>query len=278
MPREHEKFVLFQDLLEAAIGIDDSVRRKPAVDAIKRAAGEKFVANYIDHIKQRRRAETSLYRSIQALDYKTLSPAFSGACSVSLNSITTTSTSSSWTSAFSPTKNNHTRQGGDILMDIDNRPTTTRFQKFFMKFNDAGGEDKYYQCESFDPDGAGLENIRLPFNFDKFNPQSALVRFYAEYDANDTIDDYEFFKYIALGEEYVDPESVSEFAHRKRNSNMFRGLSSTASGNSRSPSTDCPRKKITPISLKRHASTGIGSTTPISFRCSRKKFVASRAR
>ena len=77
MPREHEKFVLFQDLLEAAIGIDDSVRRKPAVDAIKRAAGEKFVANYIDHIKQRRRAETSLYRSIQALDYKTLSPAFS---------------------------------------------------------------------------------------------------------------------------------------------------------------------------------------------------------
>ena len=163
-------------------------------------------------------------------------------------------------------------------MDIDNRPTTTRFQKFFMKFNDAGGEDKYYQCESFDPDGAGLENIRLPFNFDKFNPQSALVRFYAEYDANDTIDDYEFFKYIALGEEYVDTESVSEFAHRKRNSNMFRGLSSTASGNSRSPSTDCPRKKITPISLKRHASTGIGSTTPISFRCSRKKFVASRAR
>ncbi|MBQ9478933.1 MAG: hypothetical protein IJU71_05190 [Selenomonadaceae bacterium] len=79
MPREHEKFVLFQDLLEAAIGIDDSVRRKPAVDAIKRAAGEKFVANYIDHIKQRRQAETSLYRSIQALDYKTLSPAFSNA-------------------------------------------------------------------------------------------------------------------------------------------------------------------------------------------------------
>ena len=60
-------------------------------------------------------------------------------------------------------------------MDIDNRPTTTRFQKFFMKFNDAGGEDKYYQCESFDPDGAGLENIRLPFNFDKFNPLDRAV-------------------------------------------------------------------------------------------------------
>ena len=75
-----EWYVLFQDILELAVGEDDEVNRKKLIDMLRRksSAGSEFVSNYIEFIKYRRKSEMSLYRAIESIGYRNLADNLGG--------------------------------------------------------------------------------------------------------------------------------------------------------------------------------------------------------
>ena len=73
-----DKFVIFQDILELAVGIDGEIIRKDMIGVLRRKAyaGADFVSNYIAFVQQKRIAEKSLAKALGTIDYISLSSRF----------------------------------------------------------------------------------------------------------------------------------------------------------------------------------------------------------
>ena len=75
-----EWYVLFQDILEMAVRDDGQLNRRKLVELLRResAAGERFVTNYIEFIRQRRQSELYLHRAIESIGYRELADNLGG--------------------------------------------------------------------------------------------------------------------------------------------------------------------------------------------------------
>lgn len=104
------------------------------------------------------------------------------------------------------------------MNDGDN---AVRLQKFFMDFIDKAGEAKQYVVES--RDGEGLREVELPFHLNRFDADEITVRLFSKLESFEEITDFEFFKYLILGDKY-EGEDRDEFERKKNDSPLYRNL------------------------------------------------------
>lgn len=105
---------------------------------------------------------------------------------------------------------------------MSDNENAVRLQKFLMDFIDKAGESKQYLVES--RDGEGLSEIVLPFNFNKFDADEITVRFYSKLDSFEETTDFEFFKFLVVGDKYSGDDKKA-FERRKHASSLYRNLS-----------------------------------------------------
>ena len=104
---------------------------------------------------------------------------------------------------------------------MNENENAVKLQKFFIDYIDNAGEAKQYLVES--RDGEGLREIELPFNFDRFAADEITVRFYSKLESFEETTDFEFFKFLVIGDKY-EGDDKEEFERKKNESSLFRNL------------------------------------------------------
>ncbi len=95
-----------------------------------------------------------------------------------------------------------------------------KLQKVFIEFMDKAGYLLQYEQESLD--GAGLDQIKIPFNVERYNPDKLRIKLFANDYQMEFIDDYKYLVYLT---QRGRKEQDKEYEKNIKNSLVLNGLS-----------------------------------------------------